>query len=190
MSQNEVDQIGRETGSVFRSILEAGRAYIRSVRQKDRYPGVKRLNATERRELAERIRAQVGEERIAAAWFTKRVEDYRREAAHFQILKGQHETGSEAWRQLDNVAQNRLEGMRYSIESSLHNSVLRFEHRGQVAQALDMVHSYPGGRVWDVFPKLDSETAREAREYAVQSERWVTDRRDRTQQLLEQQQFE
>ncbi|MEU6564364.1 hypothetical protein [Nocardia nova] len=190
MSDNELDQIAQDFKGAFRQAVDAGHAYIRYLRSKGRHPstGVRKLSRAERREMAERIRTQVGEERIAAAWFSKRVDDYQAEAQRINYLRAQQLQGSPEWVQTTANGRERLAAMRYSIESTLHDRpALRIEHRGQVVQALDMVDRDPDEQVGPVFKQLNADTARSAREAAVVSERWVFDHHAHVDRLRERQ---
>ncbi|MEU8901758.1 hypothetical protein AB0C65_38250 [Nocardia sp. NPDC048505] len=178
MSQNEVDETTRETGRTFRQILETARGYIAAHRARHGYTGARKLSRAERREMVEAIQARIGEERIAAAWFHKRVTDYRTEAQAFQQ------------RQLAGVdmaqERTRMAAMRYSIESTLHNTALRLEHRGQVVQALDELDRNPEHTA-PVFVPMTAEAALEAREAGVRSERWIASRQQENARLLAEQ---
>lgn len=182
MSDNEIDQIRQELGAVFRHAMTAARQYIAS--QRNRGPQPRKLTRAQRREMAEHIRTQVGEQRIAAAWFTKRVQDYQHEHAAMSHLLAQAGPDEP---QATTAAYERLHAMRYSIESTLHNTALQLEHRGQVVQALDRINRDPHTRIDTVFAPLTAETALSAREAAVSSERWVADRRAYTEQVIAQQ---
>ncbi|MFD0362732.1 hypothetical protein ACFQZZ_14910 [Nocardia sp. GCM10030253] len=179
---SEMDEIGRDTGRTFREIINVARGWIHQHRTTHRTDAVRKLTRKERRDLAEAVRVQVGEERIAAAWFTKRVNDYQREAATSQERLTPDSSVDEWMR-----SSERLNGIRYSIESTLHSTALSLEHRGQVVQALDAVEADPGTRVEKVFPQLDAETAIEARATAVHSEQWVAREQARNERILAEQ---
>ncbi|MBU3066423.1 hypothetical protein KO481_33490 [Nocardia sp. NEAU-G5] len=174
MSDNEIDQIAREVGGVFRQAMNVARSYIHRRREQGRHAGVPRLTGAERRELAEQIRTQVGEQRVTQAWFTKRVEDYRRET----IAERRRMARTPG---LDPSAGNaRLEAMRFGIESSLPGAVLSLQQRGQIVQAMDRFDTGQTDRPF-YRPELSQQTvgrvAVEQREAALRSQRWVSGRR-------------
>jgi hypothetical protein len=185
MSQNETDQIGRETGRTFRQILNAGHAYIAMLRRNDRYSGVRKLNRGERREMAEHIRVQVGEQRIAEAWFTRRVEDYRRESAVFRHRMANDRGWDESAAGRENA---RLDAMRYSIESTVHNTALPLEQRGQVVRQLetfDFAHDLDKPVTSrQLFGPMGSRDQMLNRDAAIRSEQWIAARRDESDRIL------
>ncbi|WP_280410091.1 hypothetical protein [Nocardia brasiliensis] len=180
---SEIDDIGRDTGRTIREILTVARSWFQHHRHTHRSDAVRKLTRKERRELAEALRAQVGEQRIAAAWFTKRVHDYQREA---NAMQWQQQSGQAdpVWL---NAQRQRLAGIRYGIESTLHNTALTLEHRGQVVQALGTIDREPTVLVDNIFPQLDERTGWEARATAVRSEQWVLKRRRDTDKVLTEQ---
>ncbi|MEU4343114.1 hypothetical protein AB0H00_17860 [Nocardia sp. NPDC023852] len=181
MSNNEIDEIGRDTGRVFRQVIDVARTYIQRRRDHGRNAGVPRLTRTERRELAEQIRMRVGEQRVTEAWFTKRVEDYRRES--IALRQRMRRTAG-----LDMDAENaRLNAMRYGIESNLPGTGLSLEQRGQIVQAMDRFDCGAVDRPFygpELFGKPVGRAAVEARDAAVRSERWVAGRRAAIEQVL------
>ncbi|MFC9898533.1 hypothetical protein ACFVMC_32985 [Nocardia sp. NPDC127579] len=179
MSQNEVDETTRETGRMFRQILESARGYIAAHRARHGYTGARRLTRAERREMVEAIQARVAEERIAAAWFHKRVDDYRTESLAIQRRQAAGVDMTQA--------RTRMEAMRYSIESTLHDTALRLEHRGQVVQALDALDHDPAQHSGRVFAPMNPDAALSAREAGVRSERWIASRQQENQRLLAEQ---
>ncbi|WP_227984539.1 hypothetical protein [Nocardia spumae] len=181
MSDNEIDQIGRDTGRIFRQVIDVARTYIHRRREQGRNAGVPRLSREERRELAEQIRARVGERRVTEAWFAKRVEDYRRESIALR----------QRMRRTAGVAMDdenaRLDSMRYSIESSLPSTGLSLEQRGQIVQAMDRFDFAQVDRPFygpELFRTPVGRAAQQAREAAVRSERWVSERRAAIEQAL------
>ncbi|PPJ27228.1 hypothetical protein [Nocardia nova] len=181
MSDNEIDQIGRDTGRVFRQVIDVARTYIHRRREQGRNAGVPRLSRAERRELAEQIRSRVGEQRVTEAWFAKRVEDYRRESIALR----------QRMRRTAGVAMDdenaRLDAMRYSIESTLPSTGLSLEQRGQIVQAMDRFDVGQVDRPFygpELFRTPVGRAAQQAREAAVQSERWVSERRAAIEQAL------
>lgn len=183
MSDNELDQITQELKGAFRQAVDAGHAYMRYLRGKG-HSGVRKLTGAERREMAQRIRAEVNGERLAAAWFAKRVQDYQREQITYRALIQQADP-----REVPEIRarmSERLGGMRYSIESTMHNTALRIEHRGQVVEALDNVERGVGGKVTpqSVYYRLDQQSALAARARAVESELRIDARRRESDQLI------
>lgn len=179
MSDNEIDQIARDTGRMFRQILDVGHAYIARRRGVNRAGAVRRLSRDERRELAQQIRTDVGEERIAQTWFTQRVEDYRREtiASRHRISRGAD----------NDVESARLDSMRYSIESTMGGTVLSEVQRGQIVSAMDRCNSGHADRPFyrpELFRQRDGRDAVQLREAAARSQRWVSDRRAAVERLL------
>lgn len=181
MSDNEIDQIGRDTGRIFRQVIDVARTYIHRRREQGRNAGVPRLSREERRELADQIRARVGEQRVTEAWFTKRVEDYRRESI---ALRQRMRRTAGAAMDDENA---RLDAMRYSIESSLPSTGLSLEQRGQIVQAMDRFDFGQVDRPFygpELFRTPVGRAAQQAREAAVRSERWVSERRAAIEQAL------
>lgn len=181
MSSNEIDEIGRDTGRVFRQVIDVARTYIQRRRDHGRHAGVPRLSRAERRELAGQIRTRVGEQRITEAWFTKRVEDYRRESFALRQRMARRPG-------VDMDAENaRLNSMRYGIESNLLGTGLSLEQRGQIVQAMDRFDFGEVDRPFygpQLFRKPTGRAAIQARDAAVRSERWVTERRAAVEQAL------
>ncbi|WP_280367264.1 hypothetical protein [Nocardia wallacei] len=181
MSSNEIDEIGRDTGRVFRQVIDVARTYIQRRRDHGRHAGVPRLSRDERRELAEQIRTRVGEQRVTEAWFTKRVEDYRRESFALRQRMARRPG-------VDMDAENaRLNSMRYGIESNLLGTGLSLEQRGQIVQAMDRFDFGEVDRPFygpQLFRKPTGRAAIQARDAAVRSERWVTERRAAVEQAL------
>ncbi|WP_306364381.1 hypothetical protein [Nocardia sp. CC227C] len=179
MSQNEVDQITKQTGATFRDVLNVAGAWLRTRR---RNGSGARLSRKERRELAEQIQAQVSAERIESAWYHKRVGDYHREAAAVQYRRESDPFYTSSDAALD---RERLAAMRYRIEASLPNTTaLAVEQRGQVVLALDAVERDPKAVIGNVFPTLDADRAAHARQAAVESEQWVTARQQELEQAV------
>ncbi|QIS13645.1 hypothetical protein [Nocardia arthritidis] len=182
---SEMDEISRDTSGALRQILNVAHAWIQNHRATHRYAGVRRLTRKEKRDLAEALRIQVGEQRIAQAWFTKRVTDFQTEAAAVAARRSRAAYGvaddSEDW-----VAErDRLTGICHGIESTVHNTALSLEQRGQVVQALNAISSNPRARVEEVFPRLDTpEAAMSARAAAVRSENWLANQRRRNAELI------
>lgn len=176
------DEIVRDTSRAMGQILAAARAFIHSRAnrgsKKDRLP---KLSRQERKDLAEAIRVQVGEQKIAAAWFTKRVNDYHAEVVAAGLRSKQPGfTAQDA--ELD---RERLAGIRYSIESTLHEQQsLPLERRGQVALALSEADRNPDKPYGAIFKTMDAQQARVARQVAVMSEGWVAERREHNQRLV------
>ncbi|MEU4416178.1 hypothetical protein [Nocardia salmonicida] len=178
------DEIVRDTGRAMGQIMAAARAFIHSRTGKQGKANAPKLSRKDRRDLAEALRAQVGEQKIAEAWYTKRVNDYHSEvvAANMRRDEPGYTRGD-----VDND-QDRLAGIRYQIESTLHEQVsLPMEQRGQVAMALSAADRNPEQRYGAIFRPMDPEQARIARSVAVQSETWVAGRREDNVRLVAEQ---
>ncbi|MEV0436928.1 hypothetical protein [Nocardia sp. NPDC050413] len=178
------DEIVRETGRTLGQIMAVARSWMQS--RKGRQSGVKppKLSRKERRELAEAIREQVGEQRIAEAWYTKRVNDYHSEVVAAGLRR--HQPGFTAADAENDAA--RLEGIRYGIESTLHETaVLPLEQRGQVALALNAAQRNPDRPYGAIFKPMDRQQERVARQVAVLSENWVAERREDNARLVAEQ---
>uniref|UniRef100_UPI00245883AB hypothetical protein n=1 Tax=Nocardia neocaledoniensis TaxID=236511 RepID=UPI00245883AB len=175
------DEIVRDTGRAMGQILAAARAFIHSRANRGGKKGLPKLSRQERRDLAEAIRVQVGEQKIAAAWFTKRVNDYHAEVVAAGLRSQQPGfTAQDA--ELD---RERLAGIRYSIESTLHEQQsLPLERRGQVALALSEADRNPSQPYGAIFKTMDARQARVARQVAVMSEGWVAERREHNERLV------
>lgn len=168
---SEMDDITRQTGATFRDVLNVAAQWLRTLKASGNAP--KALSRRQKRELGEHIMAQVDAQRVAAAWYTKRVGDYRSERAQ---ARHRHATDPFYTDQDAAVDTERLHAMRWRIEETLQNSPLAAEHRGQVVLALDTAERRPergNPTVPEVFPKMDADAAREARAAAVESDRWV-----------------
>ncbi|MDO3648667.1 hypothetical protein [Nocardia mangyaensis] len=178
------DEIVRDTSRALGQIMAAARSWIHNHRGRRGAEGVPKLSRRERRDLAESIRVQVGEQKIAATWFTKRVHDY-----HAEVLAAGLRRQQPGFSQQD--AENdtaRLAGIRYSIESTLHEQQsLPIERRGQVALALSEADRNPAQPPAAVFTPMNAEQARTARAVAVQSETWVAGRREHNARLVAEQ---
>ncbi|WP_194828588.1 hypothetical protein [Nocardia sp. XZ_19_231] len=174
------DEITRDTGRAMGQIMAAARAFIASRRGRPGKTKMPKLSRKERRELVETLRTQVGEQRMAQAWSTKRVNDY-----HAEVLAEQHRRLSPGYT-LDQaeVDHERLARIRYSIESATHASPLSIEQRGQVSQALSQVQTHPSRPLGEVFKPMDADQARNARAAAVRSETWVHGRREANERAL------
>ncbi|MFD4432066.1 hypothetical protein, partial [Nocardia sp. NPDC058497] len=179
------DEIVRDTGRAMGQILAAARAFIHSRANRGGKKGLPKLSRQERKDLAEAIRMQVGEQKIAAAWYTKRVNDYHAEVVAAG-LRRQQPGFTEQDAALD---KQRLAGIRYSIESTLHDEqqALPLERRGQVALALSEADRNPSQPYGAIFKTMNAEQARTARAVAVQSETWVTQRREHNTRLVAEQ---
>ncbi|MFF0633492.1 hypothetical protein ACFYTS_13435 [Nocardia sp. NPDC004151] len=171
---SEIDEIAQQTGRTFRDVLNVAGQWLRTLRGADgRAP---KLNRKQRRELAEQIMAQVGAEKVNAAYYTKRVADYRSEHA---IAQFQRENDPLHTDQDTAADTERLDAMRLRIEESLGTSALRIEHRGQVVMALDRAARAPytmDASFNAVFTPMTDRDRREARVAAVESEQWVSAR--------------
>ncbi|MEV6100663.1 hypothetical protein [Nocardia sp. NPDC051981] len=171
---SEIDEITQQTGRTFRDVLTVAGQWLRTFRGADgRAP---KLNRKQRRELAEQIMAQVGAEKVNAAYYTKRVADYRSEhaVARFRRENDPLYTDHDAAADIE-----RLEAMRLRIEESLGSSALGIEHRGQVVMALDRATRAPhtmDASFAAVFTPMTDRDRREARVAAVESEQWVSAR--------------
>ncbi|MBL1079493.1 hypothetical protein JK358_34315 [Nocardia sp. 2] len=192
MSQNETDQITQETGRTFRQILTAAREWMWA-RQLSNRQG-QRMTRKERKQLAEHIQAQVEGDRIATAWLQSRVGDYQQEALTVAAMRGNPHLYHP---DMVTARQDRLQAMRHRIETTLHNSGLAIEHRGQVSQALDGIDRDPVTPPGRVFREMDATEAMYARAAGVESElrhharqeeldRLVTGVRQQDQQHLDQ----
>lgn len=178
------DEIVRDTGRALGQVMAAARSWIHNHRGRRGAEGVPKLTRKERRDLAEAIRVQVGEQKIAAAWFTKRVNDYHAEVVAAG-LRRQQPGFTERDAELD---RERLAGIRYSIESTLHEGqALPLERRGQVALALSAADTNPSQPYGAIFKTMNAEQARTARAVAVQSEAWVESRREHNARLVAEQ---
>ncbi|MFD3637605.1 hypothetical protein, partial [Streptomyces sp. NPDC058664] len=178
------DEIVRDTGRAMGQIMAAARAFIHSRTGRPGKAKAPKLSRKDRRDLAEALRAQVGEQKIAEAWYTKRVNDYHAEVVASN-LRSEQPGFTAAERQND---QDRLAGIRYSIESTLHEQQsLPLERRGQVAMALSTADRNPDRPYGAIFKPMDREQERVARSVAVQSETWVAGRRDDNVRLVEEQ---
>ncbi|MEV6659466.1 hypothetical protein [Nocardia fluminea] len=178
------DEIVRDTSRTLGQVMAVARKWIQTHRGRRGADGVAKLSRKERRDLAESIRVQVGEQKIAAAWYTKRVNDYRAEVIAAQIRRDQlrYTRGD-----VEND-QARLAGIRYSIESTLHETQsLPLERRGQVAMALSAADRNPDQRYGAIFRPMDREQERVARSVAVLSETWVAERREDNARLVAEQ---
>ncbi|MFD6357265.1 hypothetical protein [Nocardia tengchongensis] len=171
---SEIDEITQQTGRTFRDVLNVAGQWLRTLRGTDgRAP---KLNRKQRRELAEHIMAQVGAEKVNAAYYTKRVADYRSEHAIARFrrendpLHTDHDAAADT---------ERLEAMRLRIEESLGSAALGIEHRGQVVMALDRATRAPytmDASFAAVFTPMTERDRRDARAVAVESEQWVSAR--------------
>ncbi|MFD3427810.1 hypothetical protein [Nocardia fluminea] len=169
------DEIVRDTSRALGQVMAVARQWIKTHRGSRGANGVPKLSRKERRDLAESIRVQVGEQKIAAAWYTKRVNDYRAEVAAVEARRWDPEVDSAEIANAD----ARLAGIRYSIESTLHETqALPLERRGQVAMALSATDRDPNRPYGAIFRPMDREQERVARSVAVQSETWVAERRE------------
>ncbi|QVI22909.1 hypothetical protein KHQ06_08075 [Nocardia tengchongensis] len=130
-----------------------------------------KLTRAQRKQLATHLETEIGQERIARAWFTQRVHAYQTERDR---LWQQHiDAGVLPGDSPELLVSQQLAGMRYGIESTLHRSALPLEQRGQVVHALRDINEDPTLRVQEVFYNLNPRTAGEVREMAVRSERQV-----------------
>ncbi|MEV0551178.1 hypothetical protein AB0H98_30620 [Nocardia salmonicida] len=178
------DEIVRDTSRAVGQIMAAARAFIHSRTGKQGKAKAPKLSRKDRRDLAEALRAQVGEQKIAEAWYTKRVNDYHSEVVAANMRRDQpgYTRG-----EVDND-QDRLAGIRYQIESTLHEQAsLPMEQRGQVAMALSAADRNPDERYGAIFRPMDAEQARIARSVAVQSETLVAGRREDNVRLVAEQ---
>ncbi|MFD3431345.1 hypothetical protein [Nocardia fluminea] len=178
------DEIVRDTSRALGQVMAVARQWIKTHRGSRGAEGVPKLSRKERRDLAESIRVQVGEQKIAAAWYTKRVSDYRAEVVAAGVRREQpgYTRGDVA------IDQARLAGIRYSIESTLHEGqALPLERRGQVAMALSAADRNPDRPYGAIFRPMDREQERVARSVAVQSETWVAERREDNVRLVAEQ---
>ncbi|WP_146098844.1 hypothetical protein [Nocardia nova] len=172
MSDNEMDQIGRESSRALRQIIDTARTFIEMHRNRHRYSGVRKLTRRERRDLAEAVRVEVGERRIAGAWADLRVSDYHREARELDWARNHSDLSREDNQQWLAERTDRLDAIRHRIEHTLHTTALPLEQRGQVVQALDQIERRPAAvRIERLFTPLDDRSALAAREAAVTSER-------------------
>lgn len=178
------DEIVRDTSRALGQVMTAARSWIRTHRGRRGADGVPKLSRKERRDLAESIRVQVGEQKIAAAWYTKRVNDF-----HSEVMAANMRREEPGFSAVDaKIDQARLAGIRYSIESTLHETqALPVERRGQVAMALVEAERNPDRPYGAVFKPMDREQERVARSVAVQSETWVAGRREDNVRLVEEQ---
>lgn len=178
------DEIVRDTSRALGQIMTAARSWIHTHRGRRGADGVPKLSRKERRDLAESIRVQVGEQKIAAAWYTKRVNDY-----HAEVVASNLRRAEPGFSAVDaKIDQARLAGIRYSIESTLHETqALPLERRGQVAMALVEADRNPDKAYGAIFKPMDREQERVARSVAVQSETWVAGRRENNVRLVEEQ---
>ncbi|MFD4461327.1 hypothetical protein [Nocardia sp. NPDC058480] len=174
------DEITRDTGRALGQIMAAARAFIASHSGRQGKTKMPKLSRKERRELVETLRTQVGEQRMAQAWSTKRVNDY-----HAEVLAEQERRQSPGYTSDQaEVDHQRLARIRYAIEAGAHASPLSFEQRGQVSQALSQVQAHPSRPLGAVFKPMDADEARNARAAAVRSETWVQGRREANERVL------
>ncbi|APE33799.1 hypothetical protein BOX37_07240 [Nocardia mangyaensis] len=178
------DELTRSTGKALGSIMAAARMWIHNQRGRKVGDTVPKLSRKERKELAETIQAQVGEQKVAAAWYSKRVDDYR-----FEVLAAHARRNEPGYTPADIDRDDaRLAGIRYSIESTLHEQQsLPIERRGQVALALSEADRNPAQPHGAVFTPMNAEQERTARAVAVQSETWVAGRREHNARLVAEQ---
>ncbi|MFE3986550.1 hypothetical protein ACFXPR_18890 [Nocardia tengchongensis] len=171
---SEIDEITQQTGRTFRDVLNVAGQWLRTLRGADgRTP---KLTRKQRRELGEQIMAQVGAEKVNAAYYTKRVADYRSEhaVARFRRENDPLYTDHDATADIE-----RLEAMRLRIEEGLGTSALGIEKRGQVVMALDRATRAPytmNASMAAVFTPMTEHDRRDARAAAVESEQWVSAR--------------
>ncbi|MEU1205482.1 hypothetical protein [Nocardia sp. NPDC005825] len=171
---SEIDEITQQTGRTFRDVLTVAGQWLRTLRGADgRTP---KLTRKQRRELGEQIMAQVGAEKVNAAYYTKRVADYRSEhaVARFRRENDPLYTDHDAAAEIE-----RLEAMRLRIEEGLGTSALGIEQRGQVVMALDRATRAPytmNASMAAVFTPMTEHDRRDARAAAVESEQWVSAR--------------
>ncbi|MBO0885066.1 MAG: hypothetical protein J2P17_32985 [Mycobacterium sp.] len=161
-TDHTVDEIARETGQVFRQIIEASRTWIH------RHADSIRLSREQKKELREHIRREIGERKVTYAWFTKRANDYRAEAARVDDRRRSDDpnyTVASYKRDLE-----RLDKMQNSIEAGLSDTVLPLEQRGQVVQALEQIRANPRVQVGPIFKPLTANQTLFARNAAIQSQ--------------------
>ncbi|WP_458686408.1 hypothetical protein [Nocardia tengchongensis] len=171
---SEIDEIAQQTGRTFRDVLNVAGQWLRTLRGAD--GSAPKLNRKQRRELTEQIMAQVGAERAHAAWYTKRVADYRDEhaVARYRRENDPFYTDRDAAGDAE-----RLDAMRLRIEEGLGSSALGVERRGQVVFALDRAarQPYTMNPTFDaVFTPMNQREQSAARAAAVESEQWVAGR--------------
>ncbi|MGX1805173.1 hypothetical protein ACWIGI_05615 [Nocardia sp. NPDC055321] len=171
---SEIDEIARDTGKTFRDVLNVAGQWLRTLRNAD---GTGKLTRKQRRELAEHIMGQVQAEKVTAAWYTKRVADYRSEHAAARYRRENDPLYTDHDAALD---AERLDAMRLRIEESLTTAQMPTERRGQVVHALDKATRRPyrtNPAFEAVFEPMTQTQQREARATAVESEKWVEARR-------------
>ncbi|MEV0769950.1 hypothetical protein [Nocardia salmonicida] len=174
------DEITRDTGRAMGQIMAAARAFIASRRGRQRKAKMPKLSRKERRELVETLRTQVGEQRMAQVWSTKRVGDY-----HAEVVAANDRRRNPAYPATAARADDeRLNRIRYSIEATTHASPLSVEQRGQVAIAMSQVERRPDRPLGEVFRPMNTEQERNARAAAVQSETWVQEHREANERAL------
>ncbi|MBF6333652.1 hypothetical protein [Nocardia transvalensis] len=164
---SEVDHIGEEAGKFFRQIIDA--AHLFKHRRGGHRPRSHKGSRRYRKHLAASLRQQFGEQRITEAWYTKRALDFQAEAK--QALVRQHRHMGDPT--VVGPDQERLERIRFAIESTLSSTNLSPERRGQIVLTLDAVSRNPYTRFNTVFPPMDHLTAHHAREAARRSATWV-----------------
>lgn len=177
------DEITRDTGRAMGQIMAAARAFIASRRGRQSKAKMPKLSRKERRELVETLRTQVGEQRMAQVWSTKRVGDYHAEVVAANDRRRDSAYPATAVRADD----ERLNRIRYSIEATTHASPLSVEQRGQVAIAMSQVERRPDRPLGEVFKPMNAEQERNARTAAVQSESWVQERRETNERAMTEQ---
>lgn len=174
---SEMDDITREAGHTFRQLLDVAHTWYQRHLSRRTSSGDKpmKLTRAERKQLTNHLEAEIGAQRIARAWFTQRVNAYQDERDrlwHNHIQAGAQPGDAQVeWQVFE-----QLEGMRFGIESTLHQSALPLEQRGQVVHALRDIEGNPDLRVREVFYELNPRTEAEVRELATRSERNVFER--------------
>lgn len=173
---NPTDHLVSETGKTFREILNFAAAWLARQRATSGTHAAARLTSDQRKQLADAIRAKVGERRINQAWYTKRVLDYQRLSRQTTAR-----LSSPACTPLERVALlDRCYSMRYHIESSLHsNPTLTPAERGQVVWALGQATHEPQRKITAIFRKLTGRDYALAEHESRRSHAWVTKERDR-----------
>ncbi|MFB8001545.1 hypothetical protein [Nocardia sp. NPDC056000] len=169
---SEMDEISRQTGATFRDVLNVARQWLYTLKRADTN-APKKLTRKERRELGQHIVEHVNAQRIATAWYTKRVGDYR---SDYATARARRESDPFYSPQDAAADRERLYLMRLRIEEGLQNSALPIERRGQVVLALDRAQSRSARTTpsqGEVFPRMSAQAAQEARNSAVESEKWV-----------------
>ncbi|MFD0000162.1 hypothetical protein [Nocardia sp. NPDC127526] len=172
--KSEMDEITRQSGRTLRQILDTAHTWYQRhlLRRTDSGDKPIKLTRAQRKQLAAHLEAEIGAQRIAEVWFTRCVHEYQ--AARNRLWDARLAAGADRDDyHVNEAVLQQLEGMRFGIESTVHESALSTEQRGQVVQALNDLDDSPRIRVQHVFTETNPRTAPEFREIAARSEQRV-----------------